>query len=199
MLNLQDKLIELSSYNVGCQINSGYALVNITYPTEWSVVPPSNELIEYDTQKGIYYYCAPMDKVPLEEVFDSINETIEYNIELKKKLDLFQEKVEILRQLFIDEDFETLSTIDFKIKKKRVKKDKLSENVKFEEENIENSVTVEKENIQEKVKEEAFEEESMVTEEVVDDEFVPDPNDPIAQIYSEGTKTSRRKRKGDTK
>lgn len=39
MLNLQDKMIELSDYNIGCKIEDGYYLINITYKDKWKVIP----------------------------------------------------------------------------------------------------------------------------------------------------------------
>ena len=58
----------------------------------------------------------------MEDLFNLIDATIEYNLDLQKKLILFKEKTEELQEIFSNEDYETLKTIEFKITKKEAKK-----------------------------------------------------------------------------
>ncbi|MCD8207754.1 MAG: hypothetical protein LUD72_07445 [Bacteroidales bacterium] len=118
-MNLQAKLLELSAYNVGCRFVDGFALVNITYDQNWNVVPPQNEEIECAPQDGVYYYWAPIARVDIDSIFECIQDTINYNMEIKEKLTLFQEKIDELKQLFAEEDLETLKTVEFKVKKRK--------------------------------------------------------------------------------
>lgn len=127
MLNLQDKMIELSAYNVGCRIEDGYCLISVTFDENWKVIPPENENIECAERNNITYYCAPVSEVSFEEIFKSISDTIDYNMDLEKKIILFREKVDELQKIFAEEDINVLKTITFKYKKKRNKKNENNE------------------------------------------------------------------------
>ena len=63
-----------------------------------------------------------MEKRKIDDLFNIIDATIEYNLDLQKKLILFKEKTEELQEIFSNEDYETLKTIEFKITKKEAKK-----------------------------------------------------------------------------
>jgi hypothetical protein len=128
MMNLQDIMVKLAEYSVGCRIMDGYFLINITYDGNWNVIPPENDKIEFAQKNGVSYYMAMINEVSFEEVFNSIKETIDYNIDLQKKVNLFKSKVDELQEIFAKEDLETLRTITFeycpkkKEKRKYVKK-----------------------------------------------------------------------------
>lgn len=133
-MNMQDIMVKLAEYSVGCRIMDGYFLINITYNENWNVIPPENEKIEFAQKNGVTYYMAMLNEVSFDEVFNSIKETIDYNIDLQKKVTLFKAKVDELQEIFAKEDLETLRTIQFsygiekvKVKEKRKyarKKDK---------------------------------------------------------------------------
>lgn len=124
MMNLQDIMVKLAEYSVGCRIMDGYFLINITYDDNWNVIPPENEKIEFAQKNGISYYMAMINDVSFEEVFNSIQETIDYNIDLQKKVNLFKAKVDELQELFAKEDLETLRTITFEYTPKKKEKRK---------------------------------------------------------------------------
>lgn len=147
MMNLQDIMVKLAEYSVGCRIMDGYFLINITYNENWNVIPPENDKIEFAQKNGVSYYMAMINEVSFEEVFNSIKETIDYNIDLQKKVNLFKAKVDELQEIFAKEDLETLRTITFEYNKKKekrkyvkktekVKKEKKLTEIKEEESNI---------------------------------------------------------------
>ena len=147
MMNLQDIMVKLAEYSVGCRIMDGYFLINITYKENWNVIPPENDKIEFAQKNGVSYYMAMINEVSFEEVFNSIKETIDYNIDLQKKVNLFKAKVDELQEIFAKEDLETLRTITFEYNKKKekrkyvkktekVKKEKKLTEIKEEESNI---------------------------------------------------------------
>lgn len=113
LMNLQDIMVKLAEYSVGCRIMDGYFLINITYKDNWNVIPPENDKIEFLQKNGVSYYMAKIDEVSFDEVFNSIKETIDYNIDLQKKVNLFKAKVDELQEIFAKEDLETLRTIRF--------------------------------------------------------------------------------------
>ena len=155
-------LVNLSEYSVGCRIMDGYFLINITYDSNWNVIPPENDKIEFAQKNGVSYYMALINEVPFNEVFSSIKETIDYNIDLQKKVKLFKTKVDELQEIFAKEDLETLKTITFeystkkKEKRKYIKKkdiaDKKTKNNNTDESLIEQNMDTEKNNAAEKEK-----------------------------------------------
>lgn len=51
---------------------------------------------------------AMINEVSFDEVFNSIKETIDYNIDLQKKVNLFKAKVDELQEIFAKEDLKHL-------------------------------------------------------------------------------------------
>ena len=115
---MQDILIELSDYDVNCQIKNGFFVVGVRFNKSWQVLEPVNPQIEFASQDGMWYYGASLKDVTFDEVFCCIKETIEHNKDLERRLILFQEKVEELKQLFKDEECDKLKTLEFTFKDK---------------------------------------------------------------------------------
>ena len=122
-MTLQERLIALAPYNAGFNIYDNQFVINITYVDNWIVVEPEEDsdiLLTKDIANGnLYYYIAPMS-VSFDTIFDLVDMTINYNIELQEKVVFFKEKVNELKALFTDEDLETLKTLEFKLKRKKL-------------------------------------------------------------------------------
>lgn len=120
-MNLQEKIISLSEYKLGFNIYSGHTIINVTYPKEWSVIKPENQEITFaqdEVNTETYFYSAPIT-FDMNNIFEIIEATIEFNKEMEKKILLFQEKQKELQNIFIEESYETLETLTFSFKKKR--------------------------------------------------------------------------------
>ena len=116
---LEDKLKALAEYEVDFKFQKDWFVIGVTYKPQWMVVEPDNPRIEYLETEGRYYYGAPVDSIKVDEIFDCINETIKYNKDIERKMDLFNTKVEELQGLFANETFEDLMTLEFKFKRKK--------------------------------------------------------------------------------
>lgn len=134
-MTLQENLIELSPYNIDFRYYGNWYLIGVQYKEGWQILEPDNPLIEHMPKDGKYYYSAPMNEVSIDEIFNSIKDTIEHNKDLQKKVELFQQKIEELQNIFSVEDYDTLLTLNFKYKKykKKKPKDKVNEDVISEE------------------------------------------------------------------
>lgn len=139
---IQDILTELSPYNVNFKINNGWILIGLEFNKNWQIIQPSDTSIEFCEQNGICYYGAQLGQVSFEQLYECIQDTIEYNKDLEKRIKLFQEKSNELQELFKVEDYETLKTLEFKFKRKKIKK----ENKEIEV-NIQNETSNDKDNI----------------------------------------------------
>ena len=139
-MTLQDSLKEFAPYNIDIKMMQGWLIVGMTYKKSWQILKPLNELIEQRENDDRIYYCAPMNQVDADDVFVSIRDTINYNIDMEKKVELFQAKVNELQNIFSELDYEELVTIEFKYKKKKKGNTKKQSQKVIEEEITENTV-----------------------------------------------------------
>ena len=137
-MTLQDSLKEFAPYNIDIKMMQGWLIVGMTYKKSWQILKPLNELIEQRENDDRIYYCAPMNQVDADDVFSSIRDTINYNIDMEKKVELFQVKVNELQNIFSELDYEELVTIQFKYKKKKKGNTKKQNQKVIEEEITEN-------------------------------------------------------------
>lgn len=138
-MTLQDSLKEFAPYNIDIKMIQGWLIVGMTYKKSWQILKPLNELIEQRENDDRVFYCAPLNQVDADDVFSSIRDTINYNIDMEKKVELFQVKVNELQNIFSELDYEELVTIEFKYKKKKKANKKQSQKA-IEEEITENTV-----------------------------------------------------------
>lgn len=120
-MNLQDKLISLSDYNIGFTMYDGKFLVSIVYNSNWSVIRPEDEEITFmkdESNPNMFYYSTPLsdETKHLEHIFDTIDETITYNKELEQKAELFKQKIDEMQSLFVDKSIDELLTMEFSFK-----------------------------------------------------------------------------------
>lgn len=139
-MTLQDSLKEFAPYNIDIKMIQGWLIVGMTYKKSWQILKPLNELIEQRENDDRIYYCAPMNQVDADDVFVSIRDTINYNIDMEKKVELFQVKVNELQNIFSELDYEELVTVEFKYKKKKKGNTKKQNQKVIEEEIPENIV-----------------------------------------------------------
>ena len=138
-MTLQDSLKEFAPYNIDIKMIQGWLIVGMTYKKSWQILKPLNELIEQRENGDRIFYCAPLNQVDADDVFSSIRDTINYNIDMEKKVELFQVKVNELQNIFSELDYEELVTVEFKYKKKKKANKKQSQKA-IEEEITENTV-----------------------------------------------------------
>lgn len=162
-MDWEKRLKELNDYNISFEIKQGYYHIALTYEEGWNIIVPENEAIYLEERNGVYHYIASMDSVKIEDIFNVIDSTIEYNMDLQKKLLLFKQKTEELQNLFANEDLEKLQTIQFvfpdKVKKetkkksktKTEKKEKASKKTKEKPKKMEKEETKITENVIEKI------------------------------------------------
>lgn len=141
----QDKMfISLSKYNIGLQTFEGNFVVSLRYPEGWSVIEPSEKNIRFmrDAEKEcVFYYVVPTSdgEEGLNGVFSVINETVLYNKELQEKVELLNEKINELHDIFVNTPISELRKLEFVFKGKKKKNPKKpksgKETVENEEEN----------------------------------------------------------------
>lgn len=126
-MNIKERIEKLGTYfhsmNVAAENNIIY--VRVQFPKGWGC----SELTEYnykvtavnDEVPGYFYFFADME-IGFDKVFDAIEYNIQFNEEAQAKVTLLREKIEELKNIFETEDINVLKTLEFKLKKKPVKK-----------------------------------------------------------------------------
>lgn len=140
---IQDRLLKLAPYNPGFNLFSGQIIIHVTYKPNWRVLDSYDEAVKIardDNNQFQYYYYASTE-TDFNRIFDVIDTTVKFNNEAELKRQLLVQKVNELQKLFESEDLEVLQTLEFKIKKKkvRIKKEKVvvDKEIEIEETNLE--------------------------------------------------------------
>lgn len=164
-MTLNEQLIRLSSYKINFNIYEGTVIISLEYPKDWTILEINSSDIQTTSENGRQFYWVPL-QMDVEKVFELIDETIEYNKDIEVKSELFKQKIDEMRKIFLEEDLQTLRTMEFKMKKKKLPKKKVTEekeNNITEVNDAANGKQTPSENKQEEVITEAVKEENMVS------------------------------------
>lgn len=151
-MNIKERIKNLGTYfnsmNIAAENNIIYVLVN--FPKGWgcSEVTEHNFGVKAvrDQNPGFFYFFADME-IGFDKVFDAIEYNIRFNEEAQAKVSLLRTKIDELKDIFEQEDIQTLETLEFKFKKKSLKtpKTKKQEITTIKQEGIPDVVTIERE------------------------------------------------------
>lgn len=136
-MTLNEKIAKLGSRFKKMNIAEGIIFLTVNFPQDWKINP---KILEEHNVKVMptedydgYYFAATLE-VGIDSIFNAIDETITFNEVAGIKKALFLEKVSELQRIFEEEPLDALQTIEFKYKKKSVKKNKKNETDSIENE-----------------------------------------------------------------
>ena len=193
-MTLNEQLIRLSSYKINFNIYEGTVIISLEYPKDWTVLEINSSDIQTTSENGRQFYWVPL-QMDVEKVFELIDETIEYNKDIEAKSELFKQKIDEMRKIFLEEDLQTLRTMEFKMKKKKLPKKKVTEekeNNITEVNDAANGKQTPSENKQEEVITEPVKEENMVSLEETNSK-VKEPTE-IDKMIEQAVKEKTRKK-----
>lgn len=134
MTSIGEQINKLSEYGISISVVSGTMIISLSYPKNWTILNPNDENTNILTEDGRTYYWSNDGKTS-DNIFSLIKETINHNKDVEKKSVLFKEKIKELQNIFVNESYEELKNIEFKIKRKYKRKPKLE----AKEETVENT------------------------------------------------------------
>ena len=123
-MNIKERIKKLGIYfdNLNISSENNIIYVHVKFPKGWgcSEVTEHNFNVKcvQDEIPGYFYFYADIE-VGFDKVFDAIEYNIQFNEEAQAKVELLKIKVEELKNIFEEEDIETLKTLEFKVKKKK--------------------------------------------------------------------------------
>lgn len=153
-MDLEKKLNEFADYDISFEIKNGFYHISVKYNENWGVLTPENEYIHAEERNGVYHYIGNMSDVTIEEIFNAIDKTVEYNRDLEKKLELFKTYTTELQKLFAEEKYDVLKTLKFQMKKLKSEKKKKINKAEIKEIETEELEKSSDENVEEENKEE---------------------------------------------
>lgn len=194
-MTLNEQLIRLSSYKINFNIYEGTVIISLEYPKDWTILEINSSDIQTTSENGRQFYWVPL-QMDVEKVFELIDETIEYNKDIEAKSELFKQKIDEMRKIFLEEDLQMLRTMEFKMKKKKLPKKKVTEekeNDITEVNDAANGKQTPSENKQEEVITETVKEENMVSLEETNSK-VKEPTE-IDKMIEQAVKEKQEKNK----
>ena len=128
-MNLQKKLIQLSEYKCSFKYVESYFLVSMVYPENWSIIPCEDKSIDVAEEGGVTFYAALIE-TDINKAFELIDDTISYNLDVEKKMNLLKFNINKLQEMFSTMDLEELETIEFVTTRPKVSKNKEKKSTK---------------------------------------------------------------------
>jgi len=135
--SFQERVKALQDFSPNIEFRDGAFILKIRFNKAWTVLKPDNpEQVAYsedENKPGLHWYVSTIENSDL--VFDLIEQTIEVNKDMEKKIALYKEKVRELQELFLsDMPYNRLTTLEFTFpSKKKTKKKSFKETVVSEE------------------------------------------------------------------
>lgn len=131
---LQDRITNISEYFRSIQMEGDLFIIHVKYKNGWTAFNSSDDKIKVvkdQTEKNAWYYYANMSQVDIDWIFNLIDETIEFNENIIKKVTLLKQKVSELKEIFDKEPLSKLETLEFTFTepKKRKKQKKNPQSV----------------------------------------------------------------------
>lgn len=127
MTSIGEQINKLSEYGISISVISGTMVISLCYPHNWTILNPYDKDINILTENDRTYYWSN-DGKSSENIFSLIKETINHNKDVEKKSVLFKEKIKELQNIFVNESYENLKNIEFKIKRKYTRRTNLDLN-----------------------------------------------------------------------
>jgi hypothetical protein len=140
MNTFENVLTKYPSNAIGIRVNEGYKIFDFWLEKNWSLGDiKTSENIEIITHKvdqstGKKYCSLTTDLKDFSDLFDEFERIATYNIEKDSKRELFEKKVDELKNLFLENSYADLLTLSLTIKNKqevktRVRKPKQTKTV----------------------------------------------------------------------
>ncbi|MBP5725204.1 MAG: hypothetical protein J6X18_16725 [Bacteroidales bacterium] len=125
-MEFSEKMMEYAKYGFSLKKSFAegreYYMVYMCYGTKWKALEPiEHECSEQNVvcakvdKDGTYCYMSEVSN-GIKPIFDVIDETIRYNEELEKKVELLKEKAEELKELFATRSYAELLGLEFVLK-----------------------------------------------------------------------------------
>lgn len=125
-MNITERIENIKEYfhSMNVAAENGIIYVLVQFPKGWGCSEVTehnfNVKVARDENPEFYYFFADL-AIGFDKVFDAIEYNIQFNLEAQAKVNLLRSKIDELRDIFEREDIDTLKTLEFKYKQKKVR------------------------------------------------------------------------------
>ena len=115
-MGLQERIKKNEEYFKGMEIINNTVIIKVVYGDKWGAYPSQDERIKVaksEETPNEWFYYGDYSYTMIDEIFDLIEETIDMNLSAIERLQLFNQKMEELKDLFSNEPLGKLKTIKF--------------------------------------------------------------------------------------
>jgi hypothetical protein len=129
-MTLQERIQKNEQYFKGMEIINNTVIIKVLYGDKWGAYPSQDEKVKVAKSEEIaneWFYYGDYTYTIIDEIFDLIEETIDMNLSAIERLELFNQKINELKEIFANESLQRLKTLVFhfeEIKKPKRKKNK---------------------------------------------------------------------------
>ena len=129
-MSLQERIQKNEQYFKGMEIINNTVIIKVLYGDKWGAYPSQDEKVKVAKSEEVaneWFYYGDYTYTMIDEIFDLIEETIEMNLAAIERLELFNKKMDELKEIFANESLAKLKTLVFhfeEIKKPKRKKTK---------------------------------------------------------------------------
>lgn len=119
-----DELFNKYPQNIfGFRLSQNIRVIDFWLRNDWKITPNPEKEYEIKQQKTEgenTYYIAYTAGLSFMELFNCVSEIIEINLEIQKKTELFNEKMQELKEVFLQGNYSDLKKINFKPNEKEI-------------------------------------------------------------------------------
>jgi len=124
-MSLYTQISQFQYYFHSIRLHKDIFIIDIKLPKEWEYINPMNTYsdvvgIKNNGQKGKFNYLSFMSQNEMDDVeksIDAIHAVINFNKERELKEELMKKKMVELQRMFENADVETLTKLEFNVKK----------------------------------------------------------------------------------
>lgn len=118
---------KIEEYFVDLRIVDGAYSIRVSFPEKWTMiklegVDVSRRKVAESNGNIVYTFTDKGNNGEGFDLVESIYEVVKYNLELMQKAELLKSKIEELKRLFIEKDYDELLHITFEIGDKELKR-----------------------------------------------------------------------------
>jgi hypothetical protein len=114
MANIQKTLDSLQPHVIGIRYLEGVPVVDVVLKENWVVNNESNiKKVKGNNELNYYMFYSEVPEIGIDELLDSVKNTINLNIEHENKQQLLKVKVNELKKLFTESKLEKLKQLRF--------------------------------------------------------------------------------------
>jgi hypothetical protein len=117
-MNIQERLKNLRPYVTGLRFVNDMPVVDAILTEGWKLLKNDKILVKKSENINQFFFYSEDPELQIDIILDFVEKCINHNKELELKTALFQEYVNMLKEIFKNTSYEVLKTLEFKIPKK---------------------------------------------------------------------------------